>query len=383
MKLKSLAAAAVSAALTLCSMSAYAVSDAETTEQLTYTVTFNIYDEGVTVEDPTVFEPIEIAAGECVYIPDGQISLDGYIFSGWTYDDVYLYRDDDFFKMPENDIVLEPVWIDKTSQSHTLSYNIEGDGYEILNENSFSSLLCRPGQAVTVTTASIMRDGYYQMGWTYNGYVFNSASKMIMPDCDVVLEPNWCKLYNVYYEAGDVDKVTGTHTFIFQKCETLTFDLADSSRITRLGYNLSGWLSDVDGQIYKTGSQFTMPSSEVHFTAVWTPKSYTVVFKSNNGKSQTIKITGETDTAIEVPECTFTYSGYEFAGWEYEGTVYKPGDEFIIPGALPGLGISLNAVWTEPRHDDSLTLAQARKMYSDGEITADELLQTADFVLGK
>ncbi|MBQ8297582.1 MAG: InlB B-repeat-containing protein [Ruminococcus sp.] len=387
MKLKSCVAAAVSAAITLCSLSTLAVSNAET-EQQTYTVTYNVDTEIFDAEDLALFESYELEEGDYVDIVDLDVVTDTLTLSGWSYDGVFLYEPGDYFRMPAQDIVLEPVWIDEDSPYYNVSYNYENEeeGWSVMNPDAFPNFDYHPGSAIQVCTATVMRDGYTQIGWRYNDLALDSSKKFIMPENDVVFEPNWHQNFHVHYEAGDVDRINGTASYVFTKYEGLTFDLADSSRLSRSGFTLSGWLSDLDGQVYKTGAQFTMPSSDVHFTAVWTPKTYTVVFKVNNGTSSTIKLSGETDTAIIAPECTYTKEGYVFAGWDYNGTIYQPGDEFIIPGALPGLGIQLTGVWVEPgslETVDSLTLVEARKQYVNGEITAEELRAVADSVLGK
>lgn len=390
MKFKSLTAVAVSAVITLCSMSICIVSEAETTteEQQTYTISFNIDSESITDGNVSLFESYELEAGDYVEIPDAQLFMDSIYTSGWTLDGIYMYEPGDSFKMPEQDIVLEPVWVDPSSERYTLSYDTSGEDYTDVKDEYFPSTSYLPGQAISLSKYTITRDGYTHMGWLYNGYLFSTGDKLIMPAEDVVVEPNWYMYYKIYYEAGDVDRINGTSTFVYQRYETNTFDLANSSKISRSGFTLSGWLCDYDGEVYAPGSYFTMPASEVHFTAVWTPKTYTVVFSANNGTSQSIKISGETDTAITVPECTFTYSGYEFAGWKYGDTIYQPGEEFVIPGALPGLGISLTAVWVESGSDDdvvydSFELVVARQQYANGEITADELTEVADRVIGR
>lgn len=385
---KSCIAAAVSAVIAFCSMSTYIVSGADSsTEQQTYTLSYNLDFEGIEIEDETVFESVEVAAGKNVIIPYSDIELGDTYVSGWTVDNVYMYESDDYFKMPAHDVVLQPVWVNfvHNDVTYEVSYNTDGDDYNLLN-NTFPSGSYRPGDPVTVNAKSILRDGYTQIGWTFEGNRFTIADKMIMPDHDVVFEPCWYKHYDQYYEAGDVDRINGSKMFIYSRYETNSFNLADSSKFSRSGFTLSGWLCDLDGQVYKTDALYSMPSSDVHFTAVWTPKNYTVVFKSGTGSSNTIKISGLTDTAITVPECPYSKTGYVFGGWKYKDEVYQPGDEFIIPGALPGLGISLDAVWVEPSEEkdyDSFTLAEARKKYTNGEITAEELQQIADFLVGR
>ncbi len=387
MKFKSWAAAVVSAAVTVCSMSTLVFSSAEeAAETTTYTVTYSFDAESLTDTedvDLTLYESFELEAGEYVDIPDQDLYNEPGYLSGWSYDGIYLYEPGDFFKMPEHDVVLEAVWVDTSLPTRTVSFHYEEEGWAVTGDDAFQPIKVRPNAPLPAPSTSIMRDDYTQIGWRWGDIPFSYPQKIIMPNEDITLEPNWYRVYSCYYEAGDVDRISGSKMFVFGKYETHTFDLADSSRIARSGFNLSGWLCDVDGQTYKTGSQYTMPSSDVHFTAVWEPKTYNVVFKVNNGTSNTYKISGKTDETIIAPECTYKKNGYVFAGWNYKGTIYQPGDEFIIPGALPGLGIQLTGVWEEERNDNSLTLVQARQKFVNGEITEDELREIADYVLGK
>lgn len=386
---KSWLAAAVSAAITFSALVSFNTSGADTvTEQQTYTLSFNLDYEGFTAKDVTLFDTVELPANSYITIPTGSFSFDTVYSTGWTYDGIYMFEAGDNFRMPEHDVVLEPVWADYVnSEFHNVSYYTEGEDYVVSNPTLFTNFKSRAGYPITPTSGLVLRNGYVQIGWSYNGNRITTTDKMIMPDNDVQFEPYWLKYYKVYYEAGDVDRISGNSSVIFDRYETSSFDIADSSRLSRTGFTLSGWLCDVDGQVYTPVSQFIMPSSDVHFTAVWTPKTYTVVFKSNNGKSETIKITGETDTAITAPACTFTNTGYKFAGWDYDGTIYQTGDEFIIPGAMPGLGISLNAVWVEDTGEeeiyDSISLVLERKQFVEGNASADDLVKCADFLLGR
>lgn len=383
--LKSFIAAAVAAVLSIGTLGTYVSAESKTeTEQQTFTLSFNYSGEGVECKDEELFQPIELKGGDSQLIPEEYLLSKTAYFSGWTYDKVYVYEPGDNFVMPHSDTTLEPVWVDRNDEEiHTVSYNVILDG-EDLADKLPKPRECVKGQVVNISMLAFDRDGYTQIGWTDGTNKFTSSNKMIMPDHDVVLEPNWLKYFRVFYVAGDVDRINGVGAYAFDRFESNEFDLADSTRLSRSGFNLTGWFCSYDNQIYDVGDYYVMPASDVTFTAVWTPKTYPVVFKSNNKKNQSIKIPGETDTAIKVPECTFTYSGYIFAGWKFEDTIYQPGEDFIIPGALPGLGISLNAVWEkEPEAQSSLTLAEARIKYQNGEISAEELQKLADFLIGR
>ncbi len=387
--LKKIAAAALSAVVMVCSLNAYTFSGGAANEEKTvYTLSYNI--EGLNIEDTSLFEPVQLEAGSYAQIPDVDIENDVTYASGWTSDGIYLYEPNDYYKMPEHDVELQIVWVDSSSDTFKVTYKTDGEECDFDEKGpvNIATIPYYPGECVVPSMVSLINKGdFLQSGWKFNGHVFNSTQKMIMPAEDVLFEPNWLGLFDVSYTAGDVDRINGTKTFTHKKTEGLEFDLSLSDRISRSGFNLVGWLCDYDNQIYKPGAYFNMVSQPVVFTAVWEPKSYVVVFNQNNGKAENIKISGKTDETIIAPEPTSTKEGYKFAGWQFEDVVYKPGEEFVIPGALPGLGIALKGVWVEDTGEEdtdyysSFTLVEARKQYVNGEISADELREIADFLL--
>lgn len=388
-KFKKVTAALLSAVMIFSASGSFPVTNAETNEEQTYTLSYNLDEDGLVTEDYDIFVPITgLKAGDSVTIADGLVEKEGYTYTGWTADDIFLYTGGDNFIMPDHDVVLDAVWYDNSSDvRYSIDYKVEIDGVLTDTSKELPTLSLRPGQYVYVSLMSYSRTGYEQHGWTDGTNNFLGQSKMIVHDHDVTLEPYWLKYYGVTYDAGDVGGIIGNQSYYFLKLEDCSFELANNSRLVRMGYNLKGWTSDYDGQNYSTLAQYMMPSCDVVFTAIWQPITYTVVFKVNNGTSSTIKIAGETDTAIIAPECTATYEGYKFAGWCYDDSeIYQPGEEFVIPGAMPGLGIMLKGVWVEDTGDkeeaiDVYSLINARQAYLDGEITEDELIDISDYIL--
>lgn len=389
MRLKNLAAAAVSAVITLSTLGAFPIASAETTtETVTYSVSYDLSDESMVIEDVTLYEATELANGEVFTVADGEITKEGYNLTGWTYDDVFLYEGGDGFVMPAYDIVLKPVFRKQVSDVYySVTYYAEVDG-EVLDTEDLCITKKVPGSYISISPQAFTRTGYIQTGWTDGVYEYDGYQKIIMPEHDVYLEPVWKKELNVIYDAGTDDRIIGNRSYVFPKLEGSPFELANASRLSRQGFKIAGWICELDGQEYKPLAEYVMPSTDVIFTAIWEPITYNVVFKVNNGTSELIKIAAETDSAIIAPECTATYDGYEFAGWSYEDVIYKPGEEFIVPGALPGLGIMLTGVWVEESADEQTTydvfsLIEARQAYVDGEAAAEEVTAIADHLMGR
>lgn len=394
-------AAAVSAMLMISAVGTFFVSaETETQpEQTVFTLNYDFVYDGAYCKKDGEFEPSEHSYPDIFEMSTAVLYHEDYYFNGWTLDDIHLIEPGDIFSMPKKDATLKAVWTPKDAEPHIVSYSAFFDDAEHIDFEHYPRLQGAeyyPGQCLQIATLAISRDGYSQIGWTDGVVEYPCQTKIIMPDHDVTLEPSWHKYYSIRYDAGDVDRVNGDSAYVFDdRLEGMTFDLASSDRLSRSGFKLVGWHCDYDDQIYKIGSYYVMPAKNVTFYAVWEAKSYNVVFKSTSGKqSESIKVTGLTDEAIICPETTLTNNGYVFAGWKFDGddTIYKPGDEFVIPGALPGIGIQLKSVWmTQEEYDafiasesiNSLDLALARKQYAAGEITEDELKEMADFILGR
>lgn len=387
MKFKSFAAAVLSAVITLCAVCTLFTANAETsdTEKVTYNVSYKIDPDqlytDITDEDLALFESFDIAEGEYVDIP--KVSLHKNC-NGWTYDGVFLREAGDFFRMPDHDIVLEPVYIDNNGTKYTLSYDVFQEGMSVSDPDYFTSGKYYAGSKVTLTNVKVNKDGWTHIGWLFEGAVASVGDKLIMPDHDVTVEPRLFQFHDCYYEAGTTDRLNGPTTYCYSRYYTNNFELATADRFSRNGFQITGWLCDYDNKVYPIEGYYTMPDCDVHFYAVWEPKTYTVVFRSLSDIKEVLKVAGQTDTYITVPDITSTKKGYEFLGWTYDGFLYKPGSEFLIKGAVPGKGISLDGAWWEPdKHQDSLTLVEVRKQYANGEITEEELKEKVDFILGR
>lgn len=402
MKSNKLIAGILSAVMAVCSAAPCFVS-AETTEadEPLYTLSYDLDTETTECEDFTVFDDVQLKHHEMTNLPEDLPKREGYFLTGWTIDGVFAYEPGDVFMMPDEDVVFKPVWMAEEGKNYTLSYSVFYDDEEHIDftvNKNLSTAKYMPGQIYHVAMNSFSRTGYCQIGWTDGENDLYYQAKLIMPAHDVTLTPCWHKYYSIRYDAGDVDRVIGDSAYVFNdRYEGLVFDLALPSRLSRAGFNLTGWLCEYDGQVYKTGSFFTMPGCNVTFYAVWTPKDYNIVFRSTvNGAKENVLVSGKTDTTIICPEPPNNDANRIFAGWKFDGddNLYQPGDEYLIRGAAPGLGIVLNAQWmTQDEYDEyikentfsSLDLVKLRKMAiaGEGDVTLNDLKLSADFLLGR
>ncbi|MBR3759685.1 MAG: dockerin type I repeat-containing protein [Ruminococcus sp.] len=358
-------ASILSAMISLSSATAFlSFAESGEAEVKQITVHFDISEEGVTIskdEDGNTVELTDIVSNpnNSVQIPECTLLKDGFVFSGWTVDGVRGYPSNTIMQVGEEDVTLSPVWTDPTDKNyHLVKYEVEHIEDPDDLPVAIQPVDERKGSFVEVSLFSFdhPENTHIQLGWNYDGTTYLGQQYIIMPDHDIVLTPNWLKFYKLTYTPGDVDRIVGTTSSIFDRIEKQQTDLAEAGRFSRIGFRNTGWKCDADDKIYAPLSAYMMPSQDVTFTAVWEPINYVVVFNSSTGNSEdNYKIEGKTDTTIICPEMKASKSGYYFDGWKFSEkidgktvtTIYKAGDEFLIKGAKPGLGISLTAVWVK------------------------------------
>ncbi|MBR3969840.1 MAG: dockerin type I repeat-containing protein [Ruminococcus sp.] len=298
------------------------------------------------------FASYKINAGELAKIPLGNFRTDTHNMSGWTVDGFYGLYCGETYSIPEDyaedKLVFKAVWYDKNDTSKTsFSYNLEFEGQPVERPDWLKDETAVPGMIFEPNYTMIKGDGFLSSGLTDGENIYKIGTKFVVTDKDMVFTPVWRKEIFITYLAGDVDRLNGNSTYKFDKLEGGKDELAGADRFSRTGFNISGWLSDLDGTVYKPGQTIEIPGEDMTLTAVWEPRSYVVVFITGEGGTP-VKVNGKTDETIICPEPGHTVAGKSFAGWkDNEGNIHAVGDEYVIPGALPGLGISLKGVWVE------------------------------------
>lgn len=75
-----------------------------------------------------------------------------------------------------------------------------------------------------------------------------------------------------------------------------------------------------------------------------TPAAYTVTFDANGGIGSTASMdAAQAGTVRVLPESRFTSGGKVFAGWQYNGKTYQPGECFTQPSS----NVTLKALWND------------------------------------
>ena len=374
----------LTAAVALCSFTAIpANAEEESAKPDTVTVTFDISEEGIalTPDDegkiPDGIDSIIDKPGSSYRMPTQTLEKPGYSFEGWSCDGVKGFLPDAVFQLPETDAVYKPVWFkDDYDDTYKINYTVEIDG-KLLGKGEKPSVFYAPeGKIVKVSTKSCEREGYYQKGWILpDGTEFTHGEYLVMPGHDVEFTPIWKKYVIINYVVGDVDRVNGAVKADFEKLEGGSIELQKNDRFSRSGFKLTGWLCSVDNKVYLPEQTYTVPGEDVTMTAVWTPIKYTMVFNPGAG-GDIIKLKGETDTSVVLPEPGTTKPGYKFSGWKFDGEIYKPGDDYQIKGVMPGLGYLFEGVWEKDNGEVITTTEAATTTTTTSSTTYDSTTTT-------
>lgn len=266
---------------------------------------------------------------------------------------------------------------------YKITYNTILSGEEITQEYSYIE-----NSTVQIRMTADPKEGYDFYGWIdQNGTEYKNVTNIIMPKEDLILNPVYRKIHQIIFLAGDVDNLIGKTDRMLEKSYGIQFELQAASVFSRSGYILNYWLCDADGEIYTPGATYSMPDTDVHMTAVWSPKKYTFTFKANNGTSDTFTAQGIYREDMKMPECPFTKDGYHFAGWKYgnNAPIYQAGDIFEIPTLATGLNpAQFSAQWEEGDPPDiDIPVFTCGDLLGDGEINTADLIFLAKFTSGR
>ena len=169
---------------------------------------------------------------------------------------------------------------------------------------------------------------------------------MVMPEHNVTLYAVYYYYRSLIYSSGNIDGILGEKENIQTAFYGAPMDLAESTRLKRLGYEMEAWHCENDGKDYPFFYQYIMPDEDVIMTPVWKPVTYVMVFKTGVNSNPNLKIRGQTGGFVIAPNIEEKREGFTFIGWlKYETDLYYPGDEIPVKGQMPGMGISGTAIW--------------------------------------
>ena len=156
-----------------------------------------------------------------------------------------------------------------------------------------------------VTNAGIITAGTFNGTVTSNGTINDGIFKGTVDNTGVVTGGTFngttTGIYTVTFNSGVPSQIRAN-------CPATAPDAP-----TKRGYIFNGWLNG------GTPYDFTQDVTQnIHLTADWTPKSYTVKFDTNGGTTIADKILTWDDMVLEGVSDP-TKPGYDFAGWTFDG----------------------------------------------------------------
>lgn len=111
-------------------------------------------------------------------------------------------------------------------------------------------------------------DNHTFIGWNDGNKTYQPGETYTMPGRNVVFTAQWRQdTYTITFAPGD--GATGQVPDARQLEPTAVTRLPNENTLTKSGYTFEGWLCSSDNKTYKVGDEFTMPESDVTFTAVW------------------------------------------------------------------------------------------------------------------
>jgi len=190
------------------------------------------------------------------------------------------------------------------ANTHTITFDVAGG--DALENSTMEIDYAQVISGLPIPT----RTGYAFTGWLYGATAIVEGTTVYAIDEDITLTASWEIAYLISF-----DEVGGEVVEDVYKKATSDLVLPTASKA---GYTFAGW--QTGETTYLAGDHFTVSTSNVSFTALWTALSYTISFDTNSGTGTFSSIpatSGEAVSQISVvlPERT----GYTFDDWYFVG----------------------------------------------------------------
>ncbi|MPM08142.1 hypothetical protein SDC9_54454 [bioreactor metagenome] len=282
---------------------------------------------------------------------NGSFTKTGYSLSGWatTLNGPKVYNVgasvQNLSSVTNGTVDLYAVW---QAQPYTVSFT-NGGGTGTMAAQSFTH-----GVAQELTPNALTRTGYTFTGWK-EGTTTYVNGQSVSATANMNLTAQWTpNSYTVVFKGNGANGGTpmSSQSFTYDESEkALT-----ANGFTRTGYTFMGWNTKADG----SGTPFTATQNVKNLTAVqngtvtlyavWTPNTYTVSFSAGTGSGTMNNQTHAYDTALALPDNTYTRLGYSFSGWNTKtdgsGLSYPNKASVKNLTADNGGTVTLYAMWT-------------------------------------
>jgi len=194
-------------------------------------------------------------------------------------------------------------------------------------------------------TGTLMANTFTNPGKVFAGWATSAGGEVVYADGAEITVGSNTDLYAVWGDACTV-------TFVNDGKTTDTAAVAKNTPIgtkipadpTKKGYTFAGW--------FNGGEELTAETtitSDVTYTAKWTPIQYTIVLNPGEGDGEKVTLNATYDQEVTLPGNPFTRDGYTFAGWgSYSGaTSASTANQATVKNLTDkdGTTVKLYAVW--------------------------------------
>ncbi len=262
----------------------------------------------------------------------------GYTFSGWntiTGGGGTAYADGASYSFAA-DVTLYAQWT--VFGSHSVRYNLGGGSGTVPTQAD----VAEGSSFTTASNSGLTRAGYAFNKWNDGTTDYAAGASYTMSTSNVTLTATWTAnpTHTVTYNLGGGSGTLPTQADV---SEGASFTTASSSGLSKTGYTFSKWNDGTTD--YATGVTYTMSTSNVTLTAVWTANVYAIAYDGNSNtggstpSSSSYTVGG---SAVTLPGVgTLVRTGYTFGGW----STTTSGSAVTSPYS-PASSLTLYAVWT-------------------------------------
>ncbi len=244
----------------------------------------------------------------------------------------------------EGNVTVEAKTCDKTGNcaSNSREFSIYKNTFKKSNADSIDGgtkdidklCIANVGGDCSVTSPSIVRNGYNVIGWNRNSNATTSewgvsTSKSVSSNGEYYPITK-LKEYTISYNANGGSGVPSSQIKYHNQNLTLS-----TTKPTRSGYTFNGWNTNANGTgtNYASGGTYSA-NSDVTLYAKWTADSYTVTYNANGGSLGSVPSSQIKYHNINLTLSRYSpsRSGYDFAGWNTmangRGTYYSSGSTY-------------------------------------------------------
>ncbi len=259
-----------------------------------------------------------------------------YSFVGWS-DGTSVYAPGEQYLLGDNAVTFTAIWVQAFGVRYVFNGGTPANGTSTIDaECLVVGNLCTDQQVVTANAAPT-RAGYTFAGWQdQSSNAIAAGSTFTVNINSYLLYATWQAInYNITYSvAGGTPTPTQAALHMGD-----TFSLAAAP--TRTGYTFAGWSDGTN--TFGSGATYTVGTSAITLTALWTPRTYVLTYDWNGGTGTPVANGSYTvgNAGIALPGVgDHVKDGYNFGGWA--ATI--GGDAVTTPFVATGDTV-LYAIW--------------------------------------